>query len=375
MMASVLQAAGYRVGLFTSPFLFDFCEQIQVDREWISHNELSNQVEILKFLLEKVKSITTFEATTAIAFQYFKERQVDIAIVEAGLGGRTDATNVVDPILSVITSISYDHTGVLGSTIESIAGHKAGIIKPGKPVIIGRQIYLDAINIILQIANESDSEPVVPYIQVPCSSVSHSLDGQVFSADFKRIGKNGWNGEYFIPLLGMHQIDNAATALATLSKLTQFGYHLEKRHVINGLRDVSWPCRFEVVCRDPLVVLDSAHNVDSAEKLKTTIADYLAGYKIILIFGSSVDKDIAGMFKVLLPVVKKVIFTKSEHPRAAETAMLVKLERDYPVPCEVAETITEALLSARKQADNQTAIVVAGSIFIAAAAREVILKS
>jgi dihydrofolate synthase/folylpolyglutamate synthase len=375
MMAAVLQSAGYKVGLFTSPYLFDFCEQIQVNRVSISHEDLSNQVEALKPLLEKVKNITTFEATTALGFQYFKDQQVDIAIIEAGLGGRTDATNVVDPLMSVITSISYDHQGVLGNTIESITGHKAGIIKKGKPVIIGRQVYLDAINIILQTASDLDSDRVVPYIQVPCFYVSHSLDGQVFSADFERMRKKEWNGEYHIPLLGTHQIDNAATALATLCKLTQIGYHIEKKHVINGLSSVSWPCRFEVVSRDPLVVLDSAHNVDSVEKLKQTIAEYLRGYKIILIFGASVDKDITGMFKVLLPGIKKMVFSKSLHPRAAEPAMLVKLVRDNPVPCEVAENITEAIQIAKKLADKQTAIVVAGSIFMAAAAREVILKS
>ncbi|PKN89577.1 MAG: bifunctional folylpolyglutamate synthase/dihydrofolate synthase, partial [Chloroflexi bacterium HGW-Chloroflexi-7] len=147
MMASVLQAAGYRVGLYSSPFLFDFCEQIQVNRVSISHEDLINHVETLKPMLEQVKNITTFEATTAITFQYFKDQKVDIAIVEAGLGGRTDATNVVDPLMSVITSISYDHMGVLGSTIESIAAHKAGIIKAGKPVVVAHQVYPEALKI------------------------------------------------------------------------------------------------------------------------------------------------------------------------------------------------------------------------------------
>ncbi|MBA4384290.1 MAG: hypothetical protein C0410_06110 [Anaerolinea sp.] len=373
MIAEVLQAAGYRVGLFTSPFLFDFCEQIQVNRESISHDELTRQVEALKPLLEKVSNITTFEATTAIAFQYFKDQRVDIAIVEAGLGGRTDATNVVDPLLSVITSISYDHVGVLGSTIESIAAHKAGIIKTGKPVVVAKQVFPDALKTILDTAKSSGSEALKVEREITSMAVSHLLDGQQFFIQFLGTQKSNWDGEYALSLLGTHQIENASTALVALSKLNQLGFDITKQHLTDGLSSVRWPCRFEVVSRDPLIVLDSAHNIDSADKLKQAITDYLAGYKIILIFGASLDKDIDGMFKVLLPGVDKVIFSKSNHPRAAEPAMLVKLVRDNPVSCEVAKNITEAILIAKRQADKHTAVVVAGSIFMAAAAREVII--
>ncbi len=375
MMAAVLQVAGYQVGLFSSPFLFDFCEQIQVNRKPILYDELSSQVESLKPLLGQVENITTFEATTAIAFQYFKDRQVDIAIVEAGLGGRTDATNVVDPLLSVITSISFDHMGVLGSTIESIAEHKAGIIKPGKPVVIARQVYPEALKIVLETANRMGSEAIRFDNKITCISIQHSLEGQVFHAAFKASEDSDWEGDYSLVLLGAHQFENACTVLTALTKLRELGYRISKGQIAEGLKTVYWPCRFEVVSRNPLMVLDSAHNVDSAEKLKQSFTDYLCGYKIILIFGASVDKDIAGMFKVLMPGVEKVIFSKSEHPRAAEPAMLVKLVRDNPVPCEVAENITEAIQIAIKQADSQTAVVVAGSIFMAAAAREVIIKS
>lgn len=375
MMAAVLQAAGYKVGLFTSPYLFDFCEQIQVNRKSISHEELAGQVKALKPLLDQVCNITTFEATTAVGFQYFKDQQVDIAIIEAGLGGRTDATNVVDPLMSVITSISYDHMGVLGSTIESIAEHKAGIIKPGKPVVVAHQVYPEATKVILETAMQTESKVIEADKQVSCSPLSHSLDGQTFHANFTDAGQKGWDGDYSLGLLGTHQIENTSTALATLAKLTDFSFGITHKHIFDGLRFVSWPCRFEVVSRNPLMVLDSAHNVDSAAKLKQALTDYLADHKIILIFGASVDKDIAGMFKELLPGIMKVIFSKSLHPRAAEPAMLVKLVRDNPVPCELAENITEAIQIAKKLADKQTAIVVAGSIFMAAAAREVILKS
>ena len=375
MMASVLQAAGYRVGLYSSPFLFNFCEQIQVNRVSISHEDLINHVETQKPMLEQVKNITTFEATTAITFQYFKDQKVDIAIVEAGLGGRTDATNVVDPLMSVITSISYDHMGVLGKTIGSIAGHKAGIIKPGKPVVVAHQVYTEALKIIYETAKQAGSEVIEAEKEAICISSSHSLNEQFFHATFIKSGKNSLDGDYALSLLGAHQLENASTALTALLKLTECGFMITKEHIEHGLRNVYWLCRFEVISRDPLMVLDSAHNVDSAEKLKNCIEDYLKGYKIIFIFGSSKDKDIAGMFEILLPGIEKVIFTKSAHPRASEPAMLVKLVRDNPVPCEVVENITEAIQIARKQADKQTAVVVAGSIFIAAAAREVILNT
>lgn len=375
MIAALLQAAGYKVGLFTSPYLFDLCEQMQVNRESISHSGLSKNIEALKPLLEKVAHITTFEATTAIAFEHFKDQNVDIAVVEAGLGGRTDATNVVEPLLSVITSISFDHMSMLGSSIESIAAHKAGIIKPGKPVVIAKQGYPQALEIVLGAAKDSGSEALQVEKWVTCKPISHSLDGQRFSASFKTQDTSEWDGEYPLSLLGAHQIENASTALTALSKLDSLGFKINSNAIRQGLGGVFWPCRFEVVSRDLLMVLDSAHNVDSAEKLKQCISDYLAGYQIILIFGASVDKDLNGMLKVLLPGMKHVIFSKSTHPRAAEPAMLVKLARDYTVSCEVSEDITEAIQSAKRKADKHTAVVVAGSIFMAAASREVILSS
>ncbi|PKN93686.1 MAG: hypothetical protein CVU45_01180 [Chloroflexi bacterium HGW-Chloroflexi-7] len=224
-------------------------------------------------------------------------------------------------------------------------------------------------------AKQAGSEVIEAEEEAICISSSHSLDGQFFHATFIKSGKNSLDGDYALSLLGAHQLENASTALTALSKLTECGFIITKEHVEHGLRNVYWQCRFEVISRVPLMVLDSAHNVDSAEKLKKCVEDYLKGYKIILIFGSSMDKDIAGMFEILLPGIQKMIFTKSAHPRALEPAMLVKLVRDNPVPCEVAENITEAIQIARKQADKQTAVVVAGSIFIAAAAREVILNT
>lgn len=373
ILTSILQSAGYRVGLFTSPFLFDFCEQIQINRVSIPQRELVRQLGLLKPLLEKVQGITTFEAVTAICFQYFKEHQVDIAIIEAGLGGRTDATNVLDPLFSVITSISYDHVKVLGGTIELIAQEKAGIIKQGQPVIVAPQIYPEAKKIIMKMAAMKDSEVILVDEEIEFKSVSYSIEGQTASIKITN-DISGWSGQYWLSLLGAHQIENAATAIMTANRMTGFGFSVSRENLRSGLREVIWPCRFEVINRDPLIIVDGAHNVDSIKKLKQTIKDYLPGYKIILIFGVSLDKDIAGMFKELLPEIEWIIFSKSSHPRAAEPVKLVELVKSDSVSCEITENLSEAVEMAKNKADQRTAIIVTGSIFIAAAAREVILN-
>lgn len=373
MIESVMRAAGYKTGLFISPFLFDFCEQMQVNRNSIQKSELVRQVEEIKPLITRVAGITTFEAVAAIGFQYFKTHNVDIAIVEVGFGGSLDATNVVLPILSVISSISFDHTTLLGNSIQAIASSESGIIKPGRPVVVAPQIYSEATQVISEKASQGKSEVLIVEEEIRFSEYSHSLDGQVISIDYKNDNVD-WDGEYLLPLLGQYQIANSATALTVLRKLTKLGFEISKDQLRKGFQEVHWPCRFEVVSRDPLIVLDGAHNVDSAIKLNQGISDYLNGYKIILIFGVSMDKDISGILKVLLPKIDKVIFSKSTHPRAADPAMLVKLVESEQIQCEVTDNIAAALEAAKVAADQKTAIVVAGSLFIAAAARQEILK-
>ncbi len=368
MIESVLQAAGYKTGLFTSPYLFDFREQIQINREPISQTELARYVEVIKPLLAEVEGITTFEAITAICLTYFSDQKVDVAILEAGLGGRTDATNVVEPLLSVITSISYDHMNLLGNTIEEIAAEKAGIIKPGIPVVIGKQDFFEAQETLEKAAQSVQSEVIDTENKIILRDIHQTLHGQTFSVEFIK-GTEDWNGEYFIPLVGRHQLDNVTTALSVLRKLADSGYSIDKNSVQKGLAAVHWPCRFEVVCHNPLIILDGAHNVNSAEKLAQNISELLPDKKITLVFGASVDKDIEGMLNVLLPKVGQVIFTKSPHQRAVEPAMLVKLVKITTTQCRSEEKITDALNFAVSRADDKTAILVTGSLFIAAAAR------
>jgi len=382
MIASVLQKAGYRVGLYTSPHLQDYCERIQVDRQNLSHAEMVDLVDRLKPAVAQVEGLTTFEITTALGFQAFADAGVEIAVVEVGLGGRLDATNVVDPLVSVITSLSYDHMNVLGDTIGQIATEKAGIIKPNRPVVMAPQDETPR-HVIEKIAAERSA----PLTQVGkdffYSSLSHDLDGQTFylwpKEDQPRVNefldtgeRANWRPTYIhLPLLGYHQVQNAATAYAALAEVRRQGIAISERAIEEGFAGVVWPGRFELLSKDPLLVVDSAHNQDSALKLRLAIDDYLKERPILLVFGVSEDKDVWGIFAQLMPRVKRVIATQSIHPRAMASNKLVELAHQFGRPAVPTTNVADALEYAVKEAGRDAAIVVAGSLFVAAAAREV----
>lgn len=386
MIASVLHEAGFKVGLYTSPHLQDYTERIQVNGQPISHTELVNQVEALKPCFSRVDEITTFEITTAIGFQVFAAEKVDFGVIEVGLGGRLDATNVVDPLVSVITSLSFDHMNVLGDSISQIAAEKGGIIKPEKPVVLARQ-WKEAREVIEQICQERNAPLVEIGRDYFFSERSHSLTGQSFivwseseqdliNEFISSGGRNDWDPEHYsIPLLGFHQIENAATAYAAIEIVRSKGFKISKRDISNGFRKVSWPARFELVNEKPLIIVDSAHNQDSALKLRLAMDDYLNGKPIILLFGASEDKDVRGMFANLLPRVRIVVATKSEHPRAMDPDILVELAQQYGKQSIKTLSVEEGLKEAIQLAGKDAVVVVAGSIFIAAAVREIISKA
>ena len=370
-IASVLQRAGYKVGLYTSPHLHDYAERIQVNREPIRHLDLIDEINILKRFIAEVPEITTFEITTAVAFHYFAREKVDIGVIEVGLGGRLDATNIIDPLVSVITSLSYDHMNILGDTIEKIAGEKAGIIKEGRPVVIAPQGYEQTYAILNSVAKSHNS----PYIQVnktiDYGSKKHSLDGQEIA--LRMLDHPGRTKTLNISLLGFHQIENAATAYCVLNELKKQGFKIVEDDVKKGFASANWPCRFEIIMHKPLVVIDSAHNADSAKKLASTVQEYLPGQKITLIFGASEDKDFKGMFDSLLPISDVIIMTKSIHPRAMEPEKLKQLANELGRKAMSVETLEEALAQAfDNKKDN--VILITGSIFVAAAAKEIIQK-
>lgn len=382
--ASALQANGYRVGLYTSPHLTDYVERIQVNGEQISHADLTSLVNELKPVIESIPELTTFEITTAIAFEYFRSQHVEAAVIEVGLGGRLDATNVCIPKVTVITSISYDHTDLLGDTLTEIAGEKGGIIKPGIPVVLAPQ--KDEAKVVIEAIAKRLSCPLVEVDREYCfRPVSHSLDGQVFelwksgearlskiSAESNQQNQVG-KIQLTIPLLGYHQIENATTAYAALQIAHQAGISISEAAIQQGLSRANWPGRFEILQKQPPIVVDSAHNKDSALKLRLTLDEYFPNLPAVLIFGASEDKDIAGMFAELLPRMSYLITTKSDHPRAADPDQLAELAQAYSTPIQAIAEIDQALIQAKRLARDESVILVTGSIFVIALARSILL--
>ena len=381
MCESALRAAGYRVGLYTSPHLQDYAERIQVNREFISHSDLVELVDEIRPYLDSGTQLTTFEITTGLAFMHFARQEVTAAVIEVGLGGRLDATNVVVPKVSVISSISYDHTQFLGETLAEIAGEKAGIIKPNVPVVLAPQKD-EARLVIERIAAERDA----PLVQVGrdylFAQVSRSLSsGQsllVWPASEQDLldkyiesgGFEEWEpARLQIPLLGYHQVENAATAYSALQVAKSNTLSLTETDIRLGFSNVIWKGRFEVLRHHPPLVIDSAHNRDSALKLRLALDDYFPGLPVVLVFGASEDKDVEGMFAELMPRVRQVIATRSYHPRAMDPVRLQKLAHRFGRSAVVIEKIEDALPEALRIAGEDALVLVTGSLFTAAGAR------
>jgi dihydrofolate synthase/folylpolyglutamate synthase len=354
LIASALEASGLKVGLYTSPHLQDYCERIQINKTPCTREQLADLVDEIKHAVSEVPYLTTFEITTAIAFMHFAQQKVDAAVIEVGLGGRLDATNIITPQVSVITSLSYDHTAVLGSTLTLIAGEKAGIIKPGIPVASSPQKD-EALIVLERIAKERGAELTLIGRDVIAKPISHSLDGQQFTID---------DLQFTIPLLGIHQLDNAATAYGAI-KVS--GFNIREDAIRKGFEDVRWTCRFEVISREPTLILDSAHNEDSFEKLNQTLEDYFPGRNVTLIMGVSEDKHLTEMLTAIKPKLAQVVITRADHPRAlapeqiAETAQQMEIAHEIVTPVSAALDRSLALIRA-----DGSIILSAGSMFVTA---------
>lgn len=376
LCASALKAAGYEVGLYTSPHLQEFTERIQINGSQIDHQTLVNLTARLRPLTLEVPEITTFELTTALAFQYFYENKVNIAVIEVGLGGRLDATNIVNPLVSVITPISYDHTAILGNSLTEIAYEKGGIIKPGVPVVLSPQAS-EAGQELERIAAERGS-PLTRVDQHYTLAIGkHTYRAQSISisahssASLSSASLAEPQLEINLPLLGAHQAQNALTALGALDQVRAQGLALSRESVAQGFADVRWPARFEILRDSPPLVIDSAHNGDSMNRLKQSLDDYFPGQKFLLVFGASADKELDAMLTAILPRVERVITTLSTHPRAADPNHLAEQIRPYGLPVEAVSPAENALARALALAGTDTGIIVAGSVFIAAAARDI----
>jgi len=363
--ASVLQEAGFKVGLYTSPHLKDFEERIQVNQVPIPRNLLAELVAEIQPLVAKVPGLTTFEIMTGLAFLYFERQSVDIAVIEVGLGGRLDATNIITPLVSVITSLYLDHVTILGDTLEKIAAEKGGIIKPGIPVVSAPQEN-QAMKVIRRIATERQSPLIEVKKEYPYTILSRSLDGQIYRLEASDKQKTS---DFFIPLLGDYQVLNAVTAYAALKALPSWEFLLEESQIKAGLSATFWPARFEILQRDPPIVVDSAHNPASMEKLRETIDEFFPDYPLVLVFGISEDKQLDGMLAAILPRTSHLICTRAEHPRAMDPESLAERARDYGCTRESIPVVDNALRRAIELASQGQLVVVCGSIFVAASAR------
>lgn len=373
LCAAALQAGGYTVGLYTSPHLLDYCERIQVNGEPIPHELMVELVEEIKPAVARVPFLTTFEITTALGYLAFARQGCNAAVIEVGLGGRLDATNIVTPKVSVITSLSYDHTAVLGDTLAKIAGEKAGIIKPGVPVVSSPQKD-EALEVLERVAKQKRCEFTLVGKDVEFDKIESSLDGQVLTVDRRRWTLDGAQPAVVhgpssmvrlqIPLLGDHQIENAAVAYAALKTS---GLEISDESIQKGFSQVQWRARFEIARREPPVIFDSAHNQDSFVKLRQTLDEFFPGRQVYLIFGASEDKNLPGMFAEMKPKIRRLIVTRADHPRALEVEKIIGLAEQAGVESEAVSPVEAALARALELSKNDGSIVLsAGSMFVTA---------
>ncbi|MCD4753619.1 MAG: bifunctional folylpolyglutamate synthase/dihydrofolate synthase [Anaerolineaceae bacterium] len=365
MIASIFQSAGYSVGLYTSPHLQDYSERVQVNGTPISHAKLVDMVEELKPDLQKFKNSTTFEITTAIGFLYFQEKQIDIAIVEVGLGGRLDATNVVEPIVSVITSISLDHTKILGNTIEEIAAEKGGIIKAGTPVVVAKQ--KEAVYTVLEeIAEQRRSLFFKAADEIPIQEISSEGQGQQF-----RILKSDYEDPMYVSLLGDYQLENVQSAISVAEICKQKGWNIDQESIRKGLANVYWPGRLEIISYNHLILIDSAHNPYSVMRVLDSVKKIYPEKRIILLFGASRGKEILQMLEILIPECSYCVMSQSVHPKAEDCEELVKLALDAGFVVKGINPIEKALAFCIEKCDTESLILAIGSVFVAAAVRNI----
>ncbi len=363
MLASILQHAGYHVGRYTSPDLLDFRDRICVDGEWISEGAFAGVVTQMRSeLLARNDLPSQFEALTAVAFEHFRARRVDLAVVEVGLGGRFDATNVVTPILTVMTNVSLDHTALLGGTEAEIAWEKVGIAKPAVPLLIGN-LSPDAEAVVRRECAAVGAPLRVAEVAVECRGREGRYD--VFD-----VRGNGLPRAVRLPLLGAYQRDNLRIALSAVPALRERGWHISSEAVADGVASVEWPGRWEVVRQAPAVILDGAHNPAAAAAVAQAIAEWEPRReRRVLLLGILADKDVANVVAALAPQFARIAVTASSSPRALDVELLARqVEKAGGRPIRY-DSIEEGVCGLLAQANPRDTILVTGSLTVVAEAR------
>jgi len=368
MMASILQKEGYRVGLYTSPHLIRFTERIKINGKEIEEAEVADLAGEMKGRIEAASiepPFTFFDFTTAMALYYFSQKMVDLAILEVGLGGRLDSTNVVDPLLSIITNIAKDHEELLGRSLLKIAREKAGIIKKGRPLITAAT-QPSVLRLFSRICREREA---------PCFRVGkHIRYIRTGERDFHYEGLQRKLWGVHLNLHGFHQIINATTALGVMEILEELGYIISTEAMIEGLRDVDWPGRLEMVFSSPKVVLDGAHNPAGAEVLKESLAKEFQYRRLILLIGIMKDKDYGAMLHTLAPLADHVILSRPNTVRAAPPASLKKSIGQNGRKIEVIEDLKEAIGKSLSMAGEEDLVCITGSLYTVGEARAYFLS-
>ena len=375
MTTAILAAQGYKVGLYTSPHLHSATERIRVNGEPVSQQEFASVVESIWPVVERVGStggyggVTTFEAMTAMAFVHFRQIEADFQVMEVGLGGRLDSTNIVKPRVCAITSISLDHIATLGDTVAKIAFEKAGIIKEGVPVVVAPQTY-EAMVVIADVAFERDA---------PLLSVADSFSWQKNRSDLRgqSFTLSGPESSYDMetPLLGDYQMENAATAVAVAETLREQGIELDDASIVQGIRDVHWPARLQILATPKdggkMLVVDGAHNPYSMERLVETLRSNFSYERLILIFGALSGHSAAGMLRALAPLSPQVLATHSRHPRSASAATVAQVAGELGMKVVFAsENVGEATQHALAMATEDDLVLGTGSLSVAAEVTE-----
>ncbi len=366
MTASILRKAGYRVGLYTSPFIFRFNERMAVDGVEIADDELAEITQYVKPHADAMtESPTEFELVTAIAMEYFARHKCDIVCLEVGLGGELDSTNVIDsPEVAVLCNLGLEHTDVLGDTIEKIAAAKAGIVKPGCHVAAYGNI---------------------PSVEAVYAERCTAVGAELHYADFAsiRLHEHSFLGQrfdcagmqdLFLPLLGEHQLKNAAVVLCTIQCLRSRGWKITDEHIRQGLQVVSWPGRFEILSREPDFIVDGGHNPQCLEALAKNVEDYLSGREITALVGVMADKDYATMFASMAPYITRFVTVTPDNPRAMKAQDLaVALER-FGKPAIACGSVREGVMEAIWLAGSEGLVLAFGSLYMVGDIRTAVME-
>ncbi len=355
MTASILKKAGYKVGMYTSPYIYRFNERIQVNGEQIADEDVAAVTEYVKQFAEAMtEKPTEFELVTAIGFEYFARQNCDIVVLEVGMGGALDSTNVIDtPEVAVITNIGLDHTDYLGDTVEKIAETKSGIFKNNGHAVVyrgteGVEAVFERIcaerNVSLK---KADFDALVLH--------SHSLEGQVFDCGSRK--------ELFLPLLGDHQLHNASVVLSIADTLIEIGWNITEQNIRDGIRDVSWPGRFDIVGKDPLFIIDGGHNPQCIDALVVNIRDYLKDRKIIALTGVLADKDYGEMYRPMMPYIQEFVCITPPNPRKLEATELAQHLRRVGATATPCETIADGVKLAIEKAGKDGVVLCFGSLY------------